>query len=368
MDGNKLRLKTKIKLLLFKFIDSVISFLFRIRILKKDNKRIKKEILQDLKKKEPTFTGGAGEFDLKEIIIEIVNRCNTVCIMCPRTEQKRKSGVMALDFYEKLIQEAFEMGARAVYPYFMGESLVLKNFCDYVRIARKIGYTTVMLTTTGGPVKQFDPLELATCGLTIINFSLDSVRQETYGKIRTNMKLDEIEQAVLHLVETRNKLKSDLKIHVKFMDFPGINDGEWEIFEKKWNNKVDAVYHTVIHDWGGRTSLSADSKFSPDEYCRYLRQKLIFNWDGTAAFCCKDYDKTYPIGKYPEQSIREIIKSPRLAEARKMHNEGRLSEHIMCKQCYMDMDGAVMNYYSKNLKNKISGINTKIRGKADEFV
>ena len=368
MDENNLKLKTKIKLLLFKFIDTAILFLFRIRMLKKDNKKIKNEIIEDLRKQETSFTGGTEEFDLKEIIIEIVNRCNTACIMCPRTEQKRKSGVMALDFYEKLIQEAFNMGARAVYPYFMGESLVLKNFCEYARIARKIGYTTVMLTTTGGLIRQFDPLELATCGLTIINFSLDSVRQETYKMIRTNMNLDEIEQAILSLIETRDKIKSDLKIHVKFMDFPGINDGEWKTFKKKWDNKVDGVYHTVVHDWGGRTNLNADNKFSPDEYCRYLRQKLIFNWDGTAAFCCKDYDKTYPIGKYPEQSLKEIIKSPRLAESRKLHNEGKLSDHIMCKQCYMDMDEAVMDYYGRNLKNKISGINNRIRGKADEFV
>ncbi len=363
----KMKLKTKIKLKLFKIIDWYVNFLFRVKILKK-NKKIKEKILKEARQKETSFVGGKDKFELKEIRVEIINRCNTTCIMCPRENQKRKAGKMSIELYSKLIKEAYNLGARALYPYHMGESLILKDFCEYIRIARDVGYSTIMLTTTGGLIKQYNPEELVTCGLTILNFSIDATEQNSYKKIRTNMNLLEIEESIKKIIESKNKLNPDLEVSVKFMDYPGINDGQWPEFKKRWEGIAGRIYHTVIHDWGGKTELAVDNKLSPDEYCRFLRQKLIFGWDGTAMFCCMDYDNLLPIGKYPEQSINEIIKSPVLMKARKMHYEGTLRKHPMCKQCYMDMDEAVVHYYKKRYKERFIKATDRMRGKSSENV
>lgn len=367
MSIEDLKLKTKLKLKAFNFIDKFVEFLFSMKILK-DNSYIREKILNQVKEKELTYVGGKKKFNLKEIMIEIVNRCNTVCIMCPRVNQKRKSGIMSLEFYRNLIQEAYDLGARAIYPYFMGESLILRNFCDYAKVAKDIGYTTIMLTTTGGLIKQFNTEELVTCGLTIINFSIDAVRQSSYEKIRTNMVLEEIEDSIRKIVQIKNKINPGLKITVKFMEYPGINDSEWPIFKKRWHNVADEIHHTTIHDWGGRTKLNSNRKFDLEEYCRYLRQKLIFNWDGTAPFCCNDYDNLLPIGKYPGQSLKEIMNSPELIKARNMHREGILSQHMMCKQCYMNMDEAVVHYYKKKYREEFLKFTDKIRGKSYDNV
>ena len=66
-------------------------------------------------------------------------------------------GFKSLNAQEKLVKEAYNLGARALYPYHMGESLILKNFCEYIRIAKGVGYSTIMLTTTGGLIKQYNP-------------------------------------------------------------------------------------------------------------------------------------------------------------------------------------------------------------------
>ena len=367
MVQEKLKLKTKLKFAIYRLIDRFVDFMFRIKILK-INDSIKSKILKDVREKEKTFVGGRDGFDLREIRVEIINRCNTTCIMCPREDQKRKAGKMEIGLYSRLIKEAYDLGARALYPYHMGESLILKDFCEYVRIGSGIGYTTIMLTTTGGLIKQYDPEELATCGLTILNFSIDSVRQSSYEKIRTNMNLVNIEESIKKIIEAKNRLNPDLEICVKFMDYPGINDGEWPEFRKKWEGLADTVYHTVLLDWGGKTDLGVGYKFTPDEYCRYLRQKLIFGWDGTAMFCCMDYDNQLQIGKYPRQSLKEIINSQDLAEAREMHAKGTLSKHPMCKMCYMDMDQAVVQYYKDKYKKRFTRSVSKIRGKSYDNV
>jgi len=367
MEDNNILLKTKLKKTIFKIIDWIIEFLFRIKILRVNSKN-RKKILEEVRNKENTFIGGIDKFELREIRVELINGCNTKCIMCPRESQKRKAGKMDTELYSKLVKEAYNLGARALYPYHMGESLILKDFCEYIRIAKGVGYSTIMLTTTGGLIKQYNPEELVTCGLTILNFSIDATEQNSYKKIRTNMNLLEIEKGIKKIIESKNRLNPDLEVSVKFMDYPGINDGQWPEFKKRWEGITDRIYHTVIHDWGGKTELAVDNKLSPDDYCRFLRQKLIFGWDGTAMFCCMDYDNLLPIGKYPEQSINEIIKSPVLMKARKMHYEGTLYKHPMCKQCYMDMDEAVVYYYKKRYKECFIKATDRIRGKSSENV
>jgi len=367
MTSNDLKLKTKIKLASLRLIDNIIGFFFRIKILK-INETNSKKVLEEVRKKEADFVGGKDEFVLKEIRVELINRCNTQCIMCPRESQERKAGKMPLDFYKKLIKEAYELGARALYPYHMGESLILKDFCEYIRIAKDIGYTTIMLTTTGGLIKQYDPEELVTCGLTILNFSLDATKQSSYEKIRTNMKLKDIEESIKMIVEARNRINPKLEISVKYMDWPGKNDGEWPVFKKRWENVADKIYRTIIHDWGDQTSLMVEDKLAPENYCRYLRQKLIFGWEGTAMFCCMDYDNQLPIGKYPQQSLKEIMNSPVLKEARIMHHNGRLNEHPMCEQCYMSLEQGIVDFYRKKAKNKVLSFSNKVRRKSNENI
>ena len=363
----KIKLKTRAKIKLYRSISDLVEFLFRVKLLK-DSESARKKITDLVRNEEKSFVGGRERFELKEIRVELINRCNTDCIMCPRDSQKRKAGKMDVELYEKLIKEAYGLGARALYPYHMGESLIIKDFCKYIKIAGDIGYTTIMLTTTGGLIKQYDPEELATCGLTIINFSIDSTNQESYKKIRTNMKLTEVEESIKKIIEAKKKLNPSMEVSVKFMDYPGINDGEWPVFENKWDGIADRIYHTTIHDWGERSDLKADPKLPPEEYCRFLRQKLIFGWDGTAMFCCMDYDNQLPIGKYPEQSLKEIMNSPVLFEARKMHRDAKLYEHQMCSQCYMTMDEAVRDYYKVKLKRSLLKFTDKIRGRSNDTV
>ena len=131
---------------------------------------------------------------------------------------------------------------------------------------------------------------------------------------------------------------------------------------------VDKIYRTIVHDWGGKTELMVDNRLAPEDYCRFLRQKLIFGWEGTAMFCCMDYDNQLPIGKYPEQSLKEIMDSEVLKEAREMHYEGKLNEHPMCEQCYMSLSQGVVDHYKKRTKERILSFSDKIRGKSSENI
>ena len=62
------------------------------------------------------------------------------------------------------------------------------------------------------------------------------------------------------------------------------------------------------------------------------------------------------------------MQTPVLIKARKMHHDGTLYSHPMCKQCYMGMNEAVVHYYKERYKEKFVKLTDKIRGKSSENI
>ena len=62
-------------------------------------------------------------------------------------------------------------------------------------------------------------------------------------------------------------------------------------------------------------------------------RSLTVFYDGRATPCCYDHRCELEVGNAHEQSIAEIWNGPRMAELRRLHEEGRVDEVPLCRDC-----------------------------------
>ena len=64
-----------------------------------------------------------------------------------------------------------------------------------------------------------------------------------------------------------------------------------------------------------------------------IYKTLQVYYDGRATPCCYDYDCTMDIGNARDQSIEEIWTGERAQHFRRLHEEGRMAEIPICRNC-----------------------------------
>ena len=73
------------------------------------------------------------------------------------------------------------------------------------------------------------------------------------------------------------------------------------------------------------------STYSP---CSYIWSSVFFLWDGTAVACCADFWGLNKLGKFPEESIREIWNSDRYRNFRQAMLERDYNKYSKyCEKC-----------------------------------
>lgn len=83
------------------------------------------------------------------IKIDICNTCNYACIFYPQAKQTSKIGSIDDNLCRKIIDDAFEAGAREICLSSTGEPLLNKNLESYIALCKDIGYEYVFFNTNG---------------------------------------------------------------------------------------------------------------------------------------------------------------------------------------------------------------------------
>lgn len=118
--------------------------------------------------------------------IDLINRCNIKCIMCPAEwVRSLEAQVTKLGpaLFERLAPEIFP---RANYLCFSAghEPLLVKELFDYILAAKEFGIPFVEIITNGLLLNEEKTLRLMESGLDAVVVSLDGAKKETYEKIR----------------------------------------------------------------------------------------------------------------------------------------------------------------------------------------
>ena len=267
----------------------------------------------------------------RKVYLEISNICNLNCAFCPGTRRQKRA--MTEDDMRILLPK-LRPYTDFLYFHLMGEPLCHPRLETFLELAHSHGFR-VILTTNGTLLSKKQELLLNFPGLHKVNISLHafeandlSVPFETY--LRGCFDFGKAAEG--------NKL-----ISYRLWNNHGQDEKDGEILEmleqyfpKPWVQErhgiriADRVYleHGDKFDW---PDLAA-----PDGgcgvFCHGLRDQIGVLCDGTVVPCCLDHEGDIALGNLFNQSLDDILDSPRARAIYDGFSQRKAAEEL-CRKC-----------------------------------
>ena len=264
------------------------------------------------------------------VYVEITNICNMSCSFCHgHTRQARR--MSEAEFCRVL--SALEGHTKYIYFHLMGEPLTHPALPDFIRLAVARGFKPMI--TTNGTLLSSRGGNIIGSGLHKINISLHSFEGESSEKhLRYLGEVADFADAaaddgIIVVLRLWNKGHDGGKNDTTLEFLRSRLQGEWSP-----NTRGLRVREKLFVEWGDRfewPDMSAPV-YSDDVFCYGMRDHFGILCDGTVVPCCLDSDGVINLGNVFEQSITDILSSPR-AEAMKKGFECRHATEELCRRC-----------------------------------
>ena len=270
----------------------------------------------------------------KRAYVEITNICSLQCSFCPGT-RRRKRLMPAGEF--RLLAGRLRPHVKYLYLHVMGEPLLHPELGDLLSIAGELGFQ-VCLTTNGTLLGERTELLLSAPALHKVSVSLHSAEGNGMGELAGYLAAvwDYVLPAsqagticVLRLwnaggAEARNgEILAFLadRLGARPLDQPQPRPGSWRLRDRLYLERAEKF------DWPDLSAPEADTRF-----CLGLRDQVAVLCDGTVVPCCLDHEGDVPLGNLLEQSLEEILASPRARALYDGFSRGKPSEEL-CRRC-----------------------------------
>lgn len=265
-----------------------------------------------------------------EIRFEVTNRCNAQCVMCPREKMTRPQGILDLDLYKRILDEAVGFGAKQVTLENYGESFMDPRIFERARYARAKGLTVYT-------VSNASLIDGEKCGRLIecfdkIRISMYACTKETYEKVHRGLSFETVEENVARLIAMNKEAPSGkLRIEMYFLLLEE-NKHEMKRFLEKYEKMVDGISVWKPHNWGNGRGYRETSGVRKS--CgRPFTGPVQVQWDGLVVPCCFDYDSTIVLGDLKRQSLYEVLTGQAYEALRNAHRGGDFSKFPFCDGC-----------------------------------
>ena len=267
--------------------------------------------------------------------LEITNVCNLSCRFCPKT--KRANRTLTPQEFDDLTDR---LAGKVKYLYFhlMGEPLLHAHLPEFVVMAREKGFVPV-LTTNGTLLPRAQAVIEALPHKVQISLhapegnGMENLEQYMEGVMQFAMEATS--RGIVIVLRLWNKGGYD-----------SMNDRLLEIMAshvpQPWSERYFGwclapnlyLEFDDMFEWpdSGREEYAADEAF-----CYALRNQIGVLADGTVVPCCLDHDGDIALGNLFEQSLEEILASPR---ARAIYDGFTRHEAVepLCRRCgYMSV-------------------------------
>jgi len=289
-----------------------------------------------------------------EIRFEVTNRCNALCIMCPREKMKRPQGVMEMSLYKRVLDEAYSYGARQVSLENYGESFLDPHICERARYARSKG-CDVYTITNGSLLDAKKADEVLDC-FTKIRISMYAVTKETYERVHRGLSFETVQKNVEDLFALRKKKGSPMRIELYFLLMEE-NKHEMKRFVETYEHLVDALSVWKPHNWsdGRGYREHAGMKVSCG---RPSTGPIQVQWDGLVVPCCFDYDSRIILGDLKDQTLSDVVRGEAYDRLRRAHESGEFYKYPFCDSCDQLKKREDVLVYTTIKNSKVGATNT----------
>ena len=270
------------------------------------------------------------KFPYSRVYVEITNLCNRSCSFCPGTVREKRR--MTVSEFESIAQKLTGVTGY-LYYHLMGEPLTHPELPELLGIASRLGFKSQI--TTNGVLLPCRGQALIDAGVHKVNISVHSFEEGTDQDYVNyiNGCLDFADRAsraglivVLRLWnngfdEGRNLSTLDL-IREKF---------PWDWTEEPKGIRIRHklfLEHGDRFDWPDLKAADGGDRV----FCHGLRDHFGILCDGTVVPCCLDREGAIRLGNIHEQSVEEILDSPR-AKAMVGGFSCRKATEELCRKC-----------------------------------
>lgn len=285
------------------------------------------------------------------IDIELTNRCNLHCLMCPTGigTIKRPQGLMTDSVFDKIITELHggKVGLRFIR---WGEPLLHPKCSEFFKKAKDSG-VLCHFNTNGHLLTEAMMRELLDISWDSVKFSFQGVDAQSYdamrqsnvangfetllAKIRRFHELrDGLALPFIHVASTISYESAEMVARFKeemarYADL--VTVGRTQLDHIDINDIMfDEKTRDLLRGLSDKQSLvKARLKQCPEVF-----DKLSINWDGTVTACCKDYNGMMNLGDIQESSIKEIWEGDRLRAFRVVLAKCDYDALPLCRHCY----------------------------------
>lgn len=306
-----------------------------------------------VKKKYEKYLKNRGSFVFPErITVELTNRCNLSCPMCPRRFLHSNEGFMDEETFTRIIDEMSEHPGTALVPFFRGESLLHKDFLKFIEYAKKKGISPVQFTTNATLLTEEISSRLLDLKIEFISFSLDTDIEENYRKVRVGASYKKVMENIERFLKMKKEKKlGSPEIQVSVVD-TSYSGEELESFVKRWIDKVDRVRIYEEHSKEGKFGSLAADRVGERLPCLKPITDMVIYWNGDVVLCNHDWDREISLGNVIKREIKEIWQSSEYENIREKHFERNLEGEKPCFECrhweaYYLPEGIIGKLYKK---------------------
>jgi len=265
--------------------------------------------------------------------LDITNRCNFACKMCPRKQMSLDADQMTMDVYIEIIDKINANKVDMLSLTGMGEPLLHENILDMIEIAKKCNIP-VSITTNGTLLNKKMADNLMALNLDYLRVSVDQITNLNNDELHPYSK--KVLENIISMVQSRKEAANNTPtinlitvltrgnmFHVNKIIRWAKNNGVDYIQLMKLSTRVNMLKGLPLfaeemlfrwyHDYANKISFDLRSNYTrkTDTDCSFLNNYLFILSNGDVSPCC--HLRKYIVGNVLNSSIEEIWNGSKLA-------------------------------------------------------
>ena len=263
--------------------------------------------------------------------LEITNICNLSCVFCPKNARPKRK--MTLDEFN-LLTDRLRGQIKFLYFHLMGEPMLHEHLSTFINIAREKGFIPV-LTTNG---------TLLAKGLTTYPHKIQiSLHSKEGNDLPTNVSMADYIKEVIEF--SISAAQSGTIVVLRLWNQGGFDSKNEEVLslisqhiaKESWTQRYDGwklsekiyVEYDQMFEW---PEEERDAYDVDEVFCYALRNQVGILVDGTVVPCCLDHEGTIRLGNLYENTLEEILNSPRAKSLYEGFSRHQTKEPL-CQRC-----------------------------------
>jgi molybdenum cofactor biosynthesis enzyme MoaA len=260
--------------------------------------------------------------------VELTNRCNIVCAMCPRDKVTRPFGMMDGPTFDRLLAQLEEVqrhrSIRAVWLTGFGDNLLHPEVAHHVAALRRRLSVYVGLTTNGVSLTPELCRALDEAGLDKLNLSVHTL-PHNHDRIVRGASFDQVRERVRLAVSVMPN-----KVGINCVELP-LNDEDKAAFKRFW--EAEGVRHIELYPVHTRGGQLRDERLvtlvtfrKPPEGCRLFLLAQFVAWNGDLLSCCSDLSGATRLGSVLTDELEAVLEHKEALQNPRLHFD-------YCKHC-----------------------------------